>query len=77
MSATVGGTQKVRAVVVGALDEVRGSPAAHACWQHYIIHLLLGRGMASYGLPGTGSVPNTACLRAIPTLSLVGFTSSR
>jgi hypothetical protein len=46
MSAAVGGTQKVRAVVVGALDEARGSPAAHACWQHDI-HLLLGRGMAS------------------------------
>jgi hypothetical protein len=39
MSAAVGGTQKVRAVVLGTLDQVRGSPAAHACWQH-CIHLL-------------------------------------
>jgi hypothetical protein len=51
MSATVGATQKVRAVGLGALDEVRDRPAAHACWQHYI-HLLLGCGMASYGLLG-------------------------
>jgi hypothetical protein len=54
---------------LGALDEVRGSPAAHACRQHYI-HLLLGCGMASYGLLGRVNRlrRRPARLRAMPTL---------